>query len=349
MPFGVGVIGAGPGVDALHLPTLARLEDDFRVVHIADAGSGRAGELAARTGARTSSGIDRVLADELVDVVAVCSPPEHHTAHVLAAVAAGKRAVMCEKPLALAEEDAAAAVDACRAAGAALIVGTHHLHDAAWGRAKHHLLAGAARVRAISATLALPPNARYHDVVTERTASPTGRGGPPLHLPDAAASVVRQLILGLGVHDLPMLRDLAPDLEAVEFAVPIAPIGYAVGYRASGIPVQLSAVMLPGGADALWRIEIATDADLIEVRFPPSFVHAGSAAVQVCSPDGRVTAYAGTAEDGYIALWRSAAAMLRGELACEYGEVLADADFAVRLADAAAAAVRSGLAAGDAA
>ena len=48
MVRGVGIIGAGPGVAALHLPTLARLSDAFRVVHVADGGSGRSAALAAR-------------------------------------------------------------------------------------------------------------------------------------------------------------------------------------------------------------------------------------------------------------------------------------------------------------
>ena len=56
MTYGVGVIGAGPGVSALHLPTLDRLPESFRVVHVADAGSGRAEALAARSGARWSVG-----------------------------------------------------------------------------------------------------------------------------------------------------------------------------------------------------------------------------------------------------------------------------------------------------
>ena len=63
MVWGVGVIGAGPGVSALHLPTLDRLADRFRVVHVADAGSGRAGELAARNGVPASSGTSALLAD----------------------------------------------------------------------------------------------------------------------------------------------------------------------------------------------------------------------------------------------------------------------------------------------
>src|SRR4051812_2465244 len=100
MPHGVGVIGSGPGVAALHLPTIARLPADFRVVHVSDAGSGRAEALAARTGARSSRGIEELLADPAVEVVAICSPPAEHAAHILASVAAGKAAILCEKPIA---------------------------------------------------------------------------------------------------------------------------------------------------------------------------------------------------------------------------------------------------------
>ena len=47
MPHGVGIIGAGPGVAALHAPTIARLGGEFLIVHVSDAGSGRAEAIAA--------------------------------------------------------------------------------------------------------------------------------------------------------------------------------------------------------------------------------------------------------------------------------------------------------------
>ncbi|KEP73896.1 dehydrogenase, partial [Microbacterium sp. SUBG005] len=53
----------GAGVAALHAPTLARVADDFRLVHVSDAGSGRAAVIADRFGARSSTGIDELLAD----------------------------------------------------------------------------------------------------------------------------------------------------------------------------------------------------------------------------------------------------------------------------------------------
>ena len=148
--YRVGVVGAGPGVSALHLPTLAGLSDSFEVVHIADGGSGRARRLAERTGAAWSSGSHGVLNDTDVDVVALCSPPGEHAAQILAAVAAGKRAVFCEKPLGTSREDIDAAVDACIDAEVALVVGTNHLFDPSWERVKHQLDATGAAVRSVA-------------------------------------------------------------------------------------------------------------------------------------------------------------------------------------------------------
>ena len=209
----------------------------------------------------------------------LCSPPAEHAGQILASVAAGKRAVLCEKPLATTVADAEAVIDACRAAGTALLVGTNHLYDPAWGRAKHHLLAGGHTVRAISVTLALPPNGRYHDVVTELAApaaAPGARRPRPVGDPRSRHPSSVSCITGLAVHDLPMLRDLAPVLErgrvrargrADRLRGRLPRVGHSrCGSRPS---------CFPDGADALWRLDITTDTDLVEVSFPPAFVHVG--------------------------------------------------------------------------
>ncbi|MCI1020451.1 Gfo/Idh/MocA family oxidoreductase [Microbacterium sp. C5A9] len=344
MAYRVGVLGAGPGVSALHLPTLDRLPDLFRVVHIADGGSGRAEALARRAGARWSTGTAELLADPEVDVVAICSPPERHAEQILDAVAAGARTILCEKPLALTHDEADAVVDACRDAGVALVVGTNHLFDPAWGRARHHIAAEQAPVRAISITVSLPPNGRYHDVVTESLPGAVpARPAPDWRDAGFSAAVVRQLVLGLGVHDLPLLRDLAPRLDRVVFARPLAPIGYCIGFIAGDVLLRLSAVMLPAGADALWRLTVATGRDLVDVEFPPAFVHDGSARARVRHVDGRVSEYPPLPDDGYVAEWRVVAALAGGVEAVEYDEMLADAHYAIDLADAAALAVREGM------
>jgi len=340
MALGVGIIGAGPGVAALHLPTLARLDGAFRVVHIADNGSGRAAALAERVGARSSTGTEAVMADPDVQVVAICSPPAEHAAQIVAAVAAGKRAVFCEKPIGTTVAEAEEALEACRLAGVPLIVGTNHYFDPAWGRARHHLAVTGGPVVSISVTLSLPANTRYHELVTELPAGPgappPGRDAPDLSRPEVAAGVVRQLLIGLAIHDLPLVRDLAPRFERVVFARALAPLGYAVGFVASGIPVQLTAAMLPDGADALWRITVTTTGDRLDVSFPPAFVHAGSARVRVRAADGRDTIYAHDSGDGYVAEWRALAELLDAGLPVEYGELLDDARYALGLAGAAA-------------
>lgn len=338
MTRGVGIIGAGPGAAALHLPTLARLSDAFRVVHIADGGSGRSAALAARVGARSSTGAEAVMDDPEVEIVAICSPPAEHAKHIIAAVAAGKRAVFCEKPVGMTIAEAAEAVEACRRAGLPLIVGTNHYFDPAWGRAKHHLTVSGGPVVSISVTLALAPNTRYHELVTESPASAAGgRSFPDLSRPAVAAGVVRQLLAGLAIHDLPLVRDLVPRFERVVFARALPPLGYAVGFVSGGVPVQLTTVMLPEGGDTLWRIAVATASDRLDVSFPPPFVHAGGARVRVRTADGRDTTYAHDPGDGYVAEWRALAELLDAGLPVEYDELLDDARYALGLAEAAAA------------
>ncbi|MBD3943564.1 Gfo/Idh/MocA family oxidoreductase [Microbacterium sp. NEAU-LLC] len=340
---GVGIIGAGPGVSALHLPLLAAWRAELDVVHVADAGSGRATALAERLGARSSSGDEQILADPRVEIVAICSPPSAHARQILAAVAAGKRAIFCEKPIALTRADAAAVVTACAEAGVALVVGTNHLFDPAWTRAKLHLDAAAADVRSISVTAALAPNDRYHRLVSDVPVGPPPvRPAVDLADRDQAADIVRQLVVGLGVHDLPLIRDLAPERERLVYARAVPPIGFDLGYLASGVVVRHSAVMLPPGADTLWRMSIHTDHDRIDIAFPPPFVHAGSAHVRVRDAAGRDIRYPVERGDGYEEEWRELVGVLRGDRPTEYSEIAADAVFAIELAEAAASAVLAG-------
>jgi predicted dehydrogenase len=341
-PYGVGIIGAGPGAWALHAPTLQRIRGQFAVVHIADSGSGRARRLAEPFGARFSSDAARLLADAEVEVVVICSPPEHHAGQILAALDAGKRAILCEKPIGLTHDDVDAVIDECRARGAVLVVGTNHVYDPAWTRAKKHLLAHGGRIESISASLALPPNDRYHAVVSEAAApsSNASRRAPDWGDPAVASAVVRSLVLGLAVHDLPLIRDLAPRFERVVFARAVPPIGYAIGLIADGIPISLTAVMLPGGADAAWKLRVLTEADEVEISFPPAFVHAGSAGVEVRGLNGTRTEHPRERADGYVAEWRGLASLLAGEEPREYEEIRADSHFAVDIADASAAWIR---------
>jgi myo-inositol 2-dehydrogenase / D-chiro-inositol 1-dehydrogenase len=73
-PLGVGVIGAGPVTQAIHIPALATLPERLQVRHIMDVDQSVANEVAGRVGARASTDVQSVLDDAAVDVVAICSP-----------------------------------------------------------------------------------------------------------------------------------------------------------------------------------------------------------------------------------------------------------------------------------
>ena len=74
-PLGVGIIGAGPVTQAIHLPTVATLGDRLQVVHIMDVNAEVGALVASRTGARSTTSVQTLLEDPEVDVVAICSPP----------------------------------------------------------------------------------------------------------------------------------------------------------------------------------------------------------------------------------------------------------------------------------
>ena len=61
---------------------------------------------AARAGAEPAQSMQAVLDHPGVDVVAVCSPHQFHAEQVAAICAAGKRGILCEKPLATTEAEA---------------------------------------------------------------------------------------------------------------------------------------------------------------------------------------------------------------------------------------------------
>lgn len=100
----LGVVGAGYVARAVHLPWLARLDDRFRVVALAEP------DPAARADAARRWGITHAYPDHAavlaeVDAILVCAPPAAHAEIVLDALAAGVH-VLVEKPLCLAVEDA---------------------------------------------------------------------------------------------------------------------------------------------------------------------------------------------------------------------------------------------------
>jgi predicted dehydrogenase len=102
------VVGGGLIAQAIHLPNLARLADQFELVAIADVSRAVADGLAARYApARSHTDWRTMLDDERLDAVVVCSPHATHAEVTLAALDRGVH-VLVEKPLCIAPDDAAA-------------------------------------------------------------------------------------------------------------------------------------------------------------------------------------------------------------------------------------------------
>jgi predicted dehydrogenase len=108
-PLGLGLVGCG-GFGRFALAAVADLPGiDVRAV--TDVDPDRAAAVAATFGASVVPGVGSLLAEPMVDVVMIATPPVTHGSMARAAAEAGKH-VFCEKPLATSLPDASAAIEA---------------------------------------------------------------------------------------------------------------------------------------------------------------------------------------------------------------------------------------------
>jgi 1,5-anhydro-D-fructose reductase (1,5-anhydro-D-mannitol-forming) len=191
------LIGASTIADEWMVDAL-RSQPDGEIATVVSGSAERAREFAEKHAIPShSADLDAVLADPGITAVYISSTNEKHLPQVVAAAKAGKH-VLCEKPLALTEDDAAQMIEACASHGVKL--GTnHHLRCAATHRKMRELIrAGAVGtplfVRVFHA-VSLPPHLR----------------GWRIERPDAGGGV----ILDISVHDIDTLRFLLDD-EPVE-------------------------------------------------------------------------------------------------------------------------------------
>lgn len=339
--LGVGILGAGPVTQAIHLPTLARLTDIFDVVHVMDVDEVVAASVAGRVGARFSTDVDSLLEDPDVDVVVICSPHQFHAAQVTAACLAGKKAVLCEKPFAMNAEEASRISAVSAQTGVPIIVGAMHTFDpgwlaveAAWGDLPQN-------AHTIRSSIVLPPNPRFEDFATEvvnRKASTEVDYDDPLVL----EGMMRGGIMGLATHDLPLVRRFVPSFEDLKVlrAEVIKPFGYIVSLDAGAVSIELHAAMTDTWQPE-WTFEVISDTAALKITFTPSYVHAGSAIAEL-STKSETRIFGPFAANGYEGEWKFLARLARGEVDPPPAEVLIqDLRFALEIADSAALAVLS--------
>lgn len=321
----VGIVGAGPVSQAIHLPTLARLGGRARVTRVMDPDATVAAAVAGPSGAVASTSLDEFLAGDPLDVVVIGSPDAFHADQIVAACAAGVRGILAEKPLATSIEDAERAAEAIRRAGVAFVVGAMHTYDPAWLAASaafadpgpHH----------VRSAIHIPVNARFEDMATtmvrpEPTARPAA--GP--------AQQLRGGVLGLAIHNLPLIRRFVPELDTVSFASPVGPWGYLIA--ASGPSGSVELVARTGGTwRPDWTLTVWGRDTELALDFPPSYVHAGSATA-ILHESGRRTGWGPYPADGYQAEWEELLGLLDGA-APRYpvDALIDDLRYALRLAD----------------
>lgn len=119
-PLAVGLIGTG-WIGEEHLADLAP-RPDVEIVAVADIDAGRAAECAERYGARAYGDHSDLLANEELDALWICTPPQHHRAPALAALER-ELPVYLEKPVARSIEDARAIAEAVDRSGTVCAVG----------------------------------------------------------------------------------------------------------------------------------------------------------------------------------------------------------------------------------
>ncbi|QOV34653.1 Gfo/Idh/MocA family oxidoreductase [Streptomyces ferrugineus] len=141
MAVRVGVIGAG-WIGQDHIRRLTETVTGAQVTAVTDIDAARAGEAAARVGARVPADGGELIAADDVDAVLVTSWGPTHAEHVLNAIAAGKP-VFCEKPLATTAEDCLKIVEAEMAHGRRLVqVGFMRRYDTGYRQLKQVIDSG---------------------------------------------------------------------------------------------------------------------------------------------------------------------------------------------------------------
>jgi len=110
--IGVGIIGAGRA-GQVHAGNFAAHVPEARLISLFDLNEDSLREAGSKWGVSTYTDLERFLQDPSLDAVVIAAPTPAHARLVQAAAEAGK-AILCEKPLALNEEDVAVMAEAVK-------------------------------------------------------------------------------------------------------------------------------------------------------------------------------------------------------------------------------------------
>jgi len=76
--------------------------------------------------------------------------------------------------------------------------------------------------------------------------------------------------------------------------------------------LQLAGTM-HGHGEAYWDLEVVTDAEVVRIRFTPSYVHGGSAIATLTDASGALRQFGPFDRNGYVEEWRAVHASVHGD------------------------------------
>lgn len=335
-PIGVGILGAGLATQAIHLPVLATMRHRFQVRLVSDIDQALAEAVADRCGARATTSSDEIFGDPAVEVVVLCTPSQLHAEQVLQACDSGKSVVLCEKPLATDRVGAEAVAARCAATGTQLVVGTMHAHDPAVRSGIDAWCTVEDAPTVVRSTIMFPTNDLYIGEATE-TVVPLGEKVRP-EIPSVtdastAARLIRFGLLGLACHDIPLIRRFHPRPGRLTRAAHLPRFGYSL-LAADGDRLLAMDAMSGASWPATWSLTVVGASHRLHIDFPPSYVLAGSARVELESAGASRLFHEPTS--GYEAEWLTVHRLAVGEAPGSHASDAAeDLAFALDLADAA--------------
>ena len=200
---------------------------------------------------------------------------------VVAACHAAKLAVLCEKPLALSHIEAEQISAAAAASGTNVMVGAMHVYDPAY-RAAYRAWVEQDDVAVFAqSSIFLPSN----DCFTVLASEPGSPPPPPASGEGFSDAVMlRDAVLGLAIHNLPLLRQFHPRLGELASACFIRPFGYSIVVGDDNQTLELLGYM--GGTwPPNWALRTVGRGCELRVMFTPSFVLAGSSRAELVTAD----------------------------------------------------------------
>ncbi len=141
-PVRIGIIGAG-GIASAHLAAYRQVPG-VQIRAVCDVVAGKAEEFIRRHAVEEAEAFTdhrRLLAEDSIEAVSVCTPHQFHHRPTVDALLAGKH-VMCEKPMAASLAQAMEMVEAAERAGRILTIGFQSRYDANVDLARRVVVSG---------------------------------------------------------------------------------------------------------------------------------------------------------------------------------------------------------------